>query len=90
MLANPGALKSLFLKFLECLHLIDSTARGTQEGLQKRGARDLFGGVFKTAAEKRTPATAAQTDMLTSDAESGLRREIDCLVRVFRLFKEGA
>ena len=51
----------------------------------QKGARGLFG-VLKTAEKKATPAAQ---DMLTSDAEMGLRHEIDCLVRVFRLFREG-
>lgn len=35
VLAAPGALKSLMLKFLETLHVLDATARGCQEGLRK-------------------------------------------------------
>jgi hypothetical protein len=88
VLSPPGSLKSLFLKFLECAHLIDATARGEKEGLNKRkggGLLALFGGNLKE--EERKAAMAA--DLLTRDAEKELRREMQCLVRVFRLFKEG-
>eukprot|EP00854_Cymbomonas_tetramitiformis_P005006 gene5006-6098_t len=89
VLAPPGALKSLLLKFLEGMHLLDSARRLTRDGVKLRSSSFSISGLLRSDSTAAAPPGVEEAEILTPAHAAALRAEVGCIARVFRVFRAG-